>query len=63
LRVHNYVERVYNETLETVKQSFPQYVQELQGIADGSQVEFYKVSNEAIDAREFHARVEICKSG
>lgn len=37
-------ERVYNETLESVKQSFPQYISELQGIADGSQVEFYKVS-------------------
>lgn len=36
-------ERVYNETLESVKQSFPQYISELQGIADGSQVEFYKV--------------------
>ena len=36
-------EEVYNETLATVKQSFPQYVDELQGIADGAQVEFYKV--------------------
>lgn len=39
-----HTERVYNETLESVKQSFPQYINELQGIADGSQVEFYKVS-------------------
>lgn len=39
----NFPERVYNETLESVNQSFPQYVRELQGIADGSQVEFYKV--------------------
>lgn len=37
------LERVYNETLDVVKQNFPQYVRELQGIADGSQVEFYKV--------------------
>lgn len=37
------LESVYNETLATVKQSFPQYIDELQGIADGAQVEFYKV--------------------
>ncbi|XP_070508633.1 beta-alanyl-dopamine/carcinine hydrolase [Chironomus tepperi] len=34
---------VYNETLATLKQSFPQYIDELQGIADGAQVEFYKL--------------------
>uniref|UniRef100_T1GC45 Uncharacterized protein n=1 Tax=Megaselia scalaris TaxID=36166 RepID=T1GC45_MEGSC len=33
----------YNETLESVKQSFPQYIRELEGIADGAQVEFHKV--------------------
>ena len=37
------LETVYNETLATVKQSFPQYIDELQGISDGAQVEFYKV--------------------
>lgn len=37
------LESVYNETLATLKQSFPQYVDELQGIADGAHVEFYKV--------------------
>lgn len=35
--------KVYNETLESVKKSFPQYVQELEGTADGAQVEFHKV--------------------
>lgn len=34
---------VYDETLATVTQSFPQYIKELQGTADGAQVEFYKV--------------------
>lgn len=41
--LYNILERVYKETLDTVQQSFPQYVRELQGVADGSQVEFYKV--------------------
>ncbi|XP_063706790.1 beta-alanyl-dopamine/carcinine hydrolase [Culicoides brevitarsis] len=35
--------KVYNETLESVKKSFPQYVQELEGTADGAQVEFHKL--------------------
>lgn len=34
----------YNETLKTVKESFPQYISELEGIADGAEVEFYKVA-------------------
>ncbi|KAJ6638955.1 hypothetical protein Bhyg_11693, partial [Pseudolycoriella hygida] len=34
---------IYNETLESVKKSFPQYVRELEGVADGAQVEFYKL--------------------
>ncbi|XP_061392311.1 beta-alanyl-dopamine/carcinine hydrolase [Musca vetustissima] len=33
----------YNETLETVKNSFPQYIRELEGVADGAQVEFHKL--------------------
>lgn len=36
-------ERVYKDTLQSVKQSFPQYVRELEGVADGAQVEFHKV--------------------
>lgn len=48
-------ERVYKETLDTVTQSFPQYVQELQGVADGSQVEFYKVSFRIL-GRTLHAK-------
>lgn len=32
-------------------QSFPQYVRELQGIADGSQVEFYKVKETQLHTR------------
>uniref|UniRef100_A0A336LZZ7 CSON009415 protein n=3 Tax=Culicoides sonorensis TaxID=179676 RepID=A0A336LZZ7_CULSO len=35
--------KVYNETLESVKKSFPQYIQELEGTADGAQVEFHKL--------------------
>uniref|UniRef100_A0A182IPH6 Peptidase C45 hydrolase domain-containing protein n=1 Tax=Anopheles atroparvus TaxID=41427 RepID=A0A182IPH6_ANOAO len=34
---------IYNATLESVKQSFPQYVRELEGTADGAQVEFHKL--------------------
>ncbi|PSN46475.1 hypothetical protein C0J52_06877 [Blattella germanica] len=34
--------KIYEETLSTVKKSFPQYVVELQGIADGAKVPFYK---------------------
>ncbi|XP_065364743.1 beta-alanyl-dopamine/carcinine hydrolase [Calliphora vicina] len=33
----------YNETLESVKKSFPQYIRELEGVADGAQVEFHKL--------------------
>ena len=36
--------KIYNETLEVVTKSFPQYLRELQGTADGAEVEFYKVS-------------------
>lgn len=35
--------KVYNATLETVKKSFPQYIRELEGTADGAQVEFHKL--------------------
>jgi hypothetical protein len=38
--------KIYTETLEVVSASFPQYLRELQGIADGSGVEFHKVSCE-----------------
>lgn len=37
------IEEIYNETLEAVKTSFPQYIRELEGVADGAGVEFYKV--------------------
>lgn len=37
-------EIVYEETLKSVQTSFPQYIRELEGVADGAQVEFYKVS-------------------
>lgn len=38
--------KVYTETLDVVTKSFPQYVRELQGTADGANVEFHKVSAE-----------------
>lgn len=38
-----FVETVYNDTLKCVKNSFPQYIRELEGVADGAQVEFHKV--------------------
>ncbi|XP_059618007.1 beta-alanyl-dopamine/carcinine hydrolase [Phlebotomus argentipes] len=34
---------VYNETLNSVRASFPQYIRELEGTADGAQVEFHKL--------------------
>lgn len=37
-------EAVYDETLNSVKESFPQYIQELEGVANGAGVEFHKVS-------------------
>lgn len=37
-------ENAYNETLETVRNSFPQYVRELEGVADGAEVAFHKVN-------------------
>jgi len=35
--------KVYLETLDVVTKSFPQYLRELQGTADGAGVEFHKV--------------------
>ncbi|KAI8033365.1 hypothetical protein M5D96_013891 [Drosophila gunungcola] len=34
--------QIYNETLGSVKDSFPQYIRELEGVADGAEVEFHK---------------------
>lgn len=36
-------EAVYDATLQSVKQSFPQYVRELEGVAHGAGVDFHKV--------------------
>lgn len=36
--------KVYDDTLATMNASFPQYVREIQGVADGAQVDFHKVS-------------------
>lgn len=38
------LEKVYDDTLKSTKESFPQYVRELEGVADGAKVEFHKVS-------------------
>lgn len=35
---------VYEETLASCRQNFPQYVREMEGVAAGAQVEFYKVN-------------------
>ena len=35
---------IYDRSLSLCTQKFPQYVEELQGIADGSKTPFYKVS-------------------
>ncbi|XP_056635057.1 beta-alanyl-dopamine/carcinine hydrolase isoform X1 [Diorhabda sublineata] len=35
--------RAYEETLNSVKKNFPQYIRELEGIADGANVPFYKL--------------------
>ncbi|XP_012233522.1 beta-alanyl-dopamine/carcinine hydrolase [Linepithema humile] len=35
--------KVYEETLDTVKKHFPQYVREIKGTADGANVPFYKL--------------------
>lgn len=34
---------VYDETLANCRANFPQYVREMEGIAAGAQVDFYKV--------------------
>lgn len=39
-----FVENVYDATLKSVKESFPQYIRELEGVADGADVEFHKVN-------------------
>jgi len=36
--------KVYDDTLEVVQKNFPQYVEEIQGTADGAKVPFHKVS-------------------
>lgn len=35
--------KAYDDTLESVKKNFPQYIEELQGTADGAKVPFYKL--------------------
>ncbi|XP_011874667.1 PREDICTED: uncharacterized protein LOC105565793 isoform X2 [Vollenhovia emeryi] len=35
--------KIYNETLDTVKKQFPQYLKEIEGTADGANVPFYKL--------------------
>ena len=35
--------KVYDETLATTMDQYPQYVREIQGTADGAQVPFFKV--------------------
>lgn len=36
-------QKIYEDTLALMKNKFPHYVSELQGIADGSKVPFFKV--------------------
>lgn len=54
---YNFLENAYNETLESVKNSFPQYIRELEGVAEGAQVEFHKVKY------KFHLNDDIFKGG
>lgn len=35
--------QVYDETLASVRANFPQYVREMEGVAAGAEVDFYKV--------------------
>lgn len=35
--------RVYDETLASARANFPQYVREMEGVAAGAEVDFYKV--------------------
>ncbi|CAG9861878.1 unnamed protein product, partial [Phyllotreta striolata] len=35
--------RAYDDTLKSVKKNFPQYIRELEGVADGANVPFYKL--------------------
>lgn len=39
---------VYEETLASCRQNFPQYVREMEGVAAGAQVEFYKVNIDSL---------------
>lgn len=43
-------QKIYNDTLALMKQKFPYYVNELQGISDGSQVPFFKLMLLHIDS-------------
>lgn len=43
-------QEIYKETMDIVNQKFPNYVRELQGIADGSEVPFFKLMLLHIDA-------------
>ena len=35
--------RIYSNTFDLMQKKFPQYIRELKGISDGSQVPFHKV--------------------
>jgi len=45
-------QQIYKETMEVVGQKFPHYVQELQGISDGSEVPFFKVCQTSSSGRQ-----------
>lgn len=44
--------RIYEDTLNLVNEKLPQYVRELQGVADGSQVPFHEVVTPEIRERD-----------
>lgn len=45
--IHDYfysiIETVYDATMNSVKETFPEYIRELEGVADGANVDFHKV--------------------
>lgn len=45
--------------MESVKRSFPQYIRELEGTADGAQVEFYKVCKIMVNRINVRAKLTL----
>lgn len=51
------VRRIYENQLKCLKESFPQYVDEIKGMANGARVPFFKVGRKENKSRDFENKI------